>query len=40
MCQRTQLVNAIRAHVAELGLVAPIGRKELARLLDTILLHS
>jgi transposase len=34
--QRTQLGNAIRAHLAELGIVAPIGRKGLARLLDII----
>lgn len=34
--QRTQLGNAIRAHLAELGLVAPIGRKGLAGLLAII----
>ena len=34
--QRTQVGNAIRAHLAELGLVAPIGRKGLASLLDII----
>jgi transposase len=34
--QRTQIGNAIRAHLAELGLVAPIGRKGLASLLAII----
>ena len=34
--QRTQLGNAIRAHLAEFGLVAPIGRKGLASLLAII----
>jgi transposase len=34
--QRTQLGNAIRAHLAELGIVAPIGRKGLARLLAIV----
>jgi transposase len=34
--QRTQTSNAVRAHMAELGLVAPIGRKGLASLLDII----
>ncbi len=34
--QRTQTGNAIRAHLAEFGLVAPIGRKGLASLLDII----
>jgi transposase len=30
--QRTQLVNALRGHATELGLVAPVGNKGLARL--------
>ena len=30
--QRTQLVNALRGHAAELGLVAPLGEKGLAQL--------
>ena len=30
--QRTQLVNALRGHAAELGLVAPVGNKGLATL--------
>ena len=30
--QRTQLVNALRGHAAEFGLVAPLGEKGLARL--------
>jgi transposase len=34
--QHTQAGNAIRAHLAELGIVAPIGRKGLASLLDII----
>jgi transposase len=34
--QRTQVGNAIRAHLAELGLVAPVGRKGLASLLAII----
>jgi transposase len=34
--QRTQLGNAIRAHLAELGIVAPIGRQGLASLLAII----
>src|SRR5512144_1056856 len=34
--QRIQLGNAIRAHLAELGLMAPIGRKGLALLLAII----
>ena len=34
--QRTQVGNAIRAHLAELGLVAAVGRKGLASLLAII----
>lgn len=34
--QRTQLSNALRAHMAEFGIVAPIGRGGLDRLLDVI----
>ena len=34
MRQRIQLSNAIRAHMAEFGLVAPIGREGLRRLID------
>lgn len=34
--QRTQLGNAVRAHMAEPGIVAPIGRKGLASLLAVI----
>jgi transposase len=30
--QRTQLINALRGHAAELGVVAPLGRKGLATL--------
>lgn len=34
--QRTQVGNAIRAHLAELGIVAPVGRKGLASLLAIV----
>jgi transposase len=34
--QRTQLSNAIRGHLGEFGLVAPIGRNGLARLIGSI----
>jgi len=36
MSQRVRLSNAIRAHMAEYGLVAPIGRNGLQRLIETI----
>ena len=36
MRQRIQLSNAIRGHMAEFGIVAPIGRKGLERLLEVI----
>ncbi len=34
--QRTMLVNAIRAHLAEFGIVAPLGRRGVQRLLTVI----
>ena len=34
--QRTQLSNALRAHLAEFGIVAPIGRMGLERLLEVV----
>ena len=34
--QRTQLSNALRAHLAEFGVVAPIGRLGLERLLEVV----
>src|SRR4029450_1301436 len=34
--QRTTLINAIRAHLAEFGIVAPIGRHGVEKLLQTI----
>jgi transposase len=34
--QRTQLSNALRAHLAEFGVVAPIGRNGIEQLLDVI----
>jgi len=36
MRQRTKLANTIRAHMAEIGIVAPIGRKGLELLLEII----
>ena len=36
MRQRTQLSNAIRGHMAEFGLVAPIGRKGLQSLIKLV----
>ena len=36
MRQRTQLSNAIRGHLGELGIVAPIGRVGLARLITLV----
>ena len=34
--QQTAVINVIRAHLAELGIVAPIGRKGIEALLDGI----
>ena len=34
--QQTSVINAIRAHLAEFGVVAPVGRKGLAQLLDVV----
>lgn len=34
--QRTQLSNALRAHLAEFGIVAPVGRLGLERLLGVV----
>ena len=36
MRQRTRLSNAIRGHMAEYGIVAPIGREGLQRLIEMI----
>lgn len=36
MRQRTQLSNALRGHMAEYGLVAPVGRNGLAQLITVI----
>ena len=36
MCQRTQLINAMRAHLAELGIIAPQGREGIKELLAII----
>jgi transposase len=33
ICQQTSVINAIRAHLAELGVVAPVGRKGVEQLL-------
>jgi transposase len=34
--QQTSVINAIRAHLAEFGIVAPVGRKGLEQLLDIV----
>src|SRR4029079_15016195 len=34
--QQTAVINAIRAHLAELGVVAPVGRKGVEELLDVV----
>lgn len=34
--QQTAVINAIRAHLAEFGLVAPVGRKGVEQLLDVV----
>ena len=31
--QQTAVINSIRAHLAEFGIVAPVGRKEVTELL-------
>jgi transposase len=36
MRQRTQLSNALRSHLAEFGIVSPIGREGLSRLLTIV----
>src|SRR5271170_4927669 len=36
MRQRTQLSNALRSHLAEFGIVSPIGREGLDRLLTIV----
>ena len=36
MRQRTQLTNAIRSHLAEFGIVSPVGREGVERLLEVI----
>ena len=38
--QQTSVINAIRAHLAELGIVAPIGRKGVEELLDVVLIQA
>src|SRR5262249_4443484 len=34
--QQTSVINAIRAHLAEFGIVAPVGRQGLEQLLDVL----
>jgi transposase len=34
--QRTQVSNAIRSHLAEFGIISPIGREGVERLLDIV----
>ena len=36
MRQRTQLINALRAHLAELGIVAETGREGGAKLVEVV----
>jgi len=40
MRQRTQLINALRAHLAELGIVAAQGREGLQELLAIVAIHK
>jgi transposase len=40
MRQRTRLANAIRGHLAEYGIVAPIGREGLQRLIEMVVDES
>jgi transposase len=34
--QQTAVINAIRAHLAQFGIVAPVGRKGVEELLDVV----
>ena len=34
--QQTSVINAIRAHLAEFGIVAPVGRKGVEQLLNVV----
>jgi transposase len=34
--QQTAVINAIRAHLAEFGIVAPVGRNGVEQLLDVL----
>jgi transposase len=34
--QQTSVINAIRAHLAEFGMVAPVGRKGFEQLLEAV----
>jgi transposase len=34
--QQTAVINAIRAHLAEFGIVAPVGRRGVERLLEVV----
>jgi transposase len=36
MRQQTSVINAIRAHLAEFGIVAPVGRRGVEQLLKAI----
>ena len=36
ICQQTAVINVIRAHLAEFGIVAPVGRKGVEALLDVV----
>lgn len=38
--QRTMLVNALRGHLAEIGIIAPVGIKRVGELVDRVLGHE
>lgn len=38
--QRTMLVNALRGHLTEIGMVAPVGIERTAELVERVLAHK
>jgi transposase len=40
VCQRTMLVNALRAHVAEFGIIAPLGLRNAEMLTKWLLMNK
>ena len=36
LCEQTAVINVIRAHLAEFGIVAPVGRKGVEELLNVV----